>query len=89
MEEKKMITLTLPNGATDEVELLTIFKLNSTQNQYMVYTHNEVDENNLTTIHISRITVKEGKTILEKVENDQVWAEIKSVLKEMIVRGDQ
>ena len=45
MDDKKMITITLENGTTEDVEVLLSFKFNATNKEYLIYTKNETDDN--------------------------------------------
>lgn len=84
MEEKKEImTVTLPDGNKEEVEVLLAFKFNDNNKEYVVYTKNETDENGNVTIYISNV-VREGNIAkLETVSDDNEWTRIKNVLREL------
>ena len=71
MEEKKMITITLENGAKEDVELLLSFKFNDNNKEYVIYTKNETDANGNVTIYVSNVS------------DDNEWARIKDLLREL------
>lgn len=89
MEDKKVITVTQRDGTTKQAEPLATFKLKSNNKNYMIYTYNEVDANDLITLNVSEIVTSENGNVLEAVQTDEEWAEIKSVIKILINRGDQ
>ena len=44
-QDKYTMTTTLPDGTREVVEVLLSFKFNDNNNEYVIYTKNEVDEN--------------------------------------------
>ena len=84
MEEKKEImTVTLPDGNKEEVEVLLAFKFNDNNKEYVVYTKNETDENGNVTIYISNVAREGNVAKLETVSDDNEWTRIKNVLREL------
>ena len=83
MEEKKMITLTLENGAKEEVELLLPFKFNDNNKEYIIYTKNETDENGNVTIYVSNVNRIGEDIILNTISDDNEWSRIKDLLREL------
>lgn len=84
MEEKKeMMTLTLENGTKEEVELLLSFKFNDNNKEYIIYTKNEKDENGNVTIYVSNVTRVGNEATLNTVSDDNEWARIKDLLREL------
>ena len=83
MEEKKMITLTLENGAKEEVELLLSFKFNDNNKEYIIYTKNETDENGNVTIYVSNVTRVLDDITLNTISDDNEWSRIKDLLREL------
>lgn len=83
MEEKKMITLTLENGAKEEVELLLSFKFNDNNKEYIIYTKNETDENGNVTIYVSNVTRVGEDITLNTISDDNEWSRIKDLLREL------
>lgn len=83
MEDKKMMTTVLPDGTKEEVEVLVIFKFNDNNNEYIIYTKNEVDEQGNVTIYISKIDRSANPIVLNTVSDNEEWTKIKSVLREL------
>lgn len=83
MEEKCMMTTVLPDGSREEVEVLLTFKFNDNNNEYIIYTKNEVDEVGNVTIYISRVDRSSGSPVLNTVSDNDEWTRIKSVLREL------
>ncbi len=84
MNEKKDIMITtLPDGTKEEVEVLLSFKFNDNNNEYVIYTKNEVDDNGNVTIYISNVKRGADKITLSTVADDNEWTRIKNVLREL------
>jgi len=84
MNEKKDIMITtLPDGTKEEVEVLLSFKFNDNNNEYVIYTKNEVDDNGNVTIYISNVKREANKITLSTVSDENEWARIKNVLREL------
>ncbi len=83
MEEKKMITITLENGAKEDVELLLSFKFNDNNKEYVIYTKNETDANGNVTIYVSNVTRVGEEITLNTVSDDNEWSRIKDLLREL------
>lgn len=80
-ENKDMMTTTMPDGRKEVVEVLLSFKFNDNNNEYVIYTKNEVDESGNVTIYISNVTKENGNIILNTVADDSEWNRIKDVLR--------
>lgn len=83
MEDKRVISVISENGNEESVEVVTAFKLNDTNQDYIVYTQNEKDENNNITVYVSKIIEEDGVSKLAGIESDEEWTRIKSVLREL------
>ena len=89
MEDKKVITVKQKNGTSKQAEPLATFKLNSTNKNYMVYTYNEIDKKDLITLNVAELVSSENGNVLENIQTDEEWTEIKKVIKALIKRGDK
>ena len=83
IDEKKKMTLTLENGTKEEVELLLSFQFNDNNNEYVIYTKNETDENGNVTIYVSSVTRVNDEVTLGTISDDNEWSRIKDLLREL------
>lgn len=82
--EKKIMSITLPDGSIDEVEVLLVFEFKDNHKEYMVYTKNETDDKGNVTIYVASVQRGENdKLSLSGVDSDEEWARIKDVLREL------
>ena len=84
MNENQKIKLTNPNGSVVEAEVLLYFNLNETGKDYVIYTFNETDQNGMMTIYTSIVTKNNGEYVLSKIEDQNEWAKIKDVMRQVI-----
>ena len=82
-DRKNIMVTTMPDGKTEEVEVLLAFKFNDNNMEYVIYTKNETDENGNVTIYISNVTRNGDNITLTTVADDNEWTRIKNVLREL------
>ncbi len=83
MDDKKKMTILLEDGTKEEVERLISFKFNDNNKEYVIYTKNETDDNGNVTIYVSNITRVGDEITLNTVSDDNEWARIKDLLREL------
>lgn len=86
---KKTIIVLDENGNQTEAEILTIFTLKQNSKNYILYTLNEVDENNMIKIYASILIEKDGMYSFEAIESDEEWTQVKDVMKQMAKAGQE
>lgn len=82
-QNKNTMITTLPDGNKETVEVLLSFKFNDNNNEYVIYTKNEIDENGNVTIYVSRVNRDNDTVVLTTVADDNEWTRIKEVLREL------
>lgn len=88
--DKKIMSIVLPDGSIDEVEVIVSFAFNDTKKEYVVYTKNETDENGNITIYVASINKKSNdEYALGNIETDAEWTRIKEVLRELSKTEDK
>jgi uncharacterized protein YrzB (UPF0473 family) len=89
MEDKKTIIVVEEDGTEKEAEVLAVFNMKSTGKDYILYTLNEVDENNMVKIYASILLEKDGVYSFAVIESDEEWAQVKDVMKQMAKAGQE
>jgi len=87
--EREIITLVNPDGDEVEAEVLVFFKLDSNQKEYLIYTYNEKDKNNMITVYASAFVEEDGKYCLDPIEADDEWEQVKEVMRQTIKVGGE
>lgn len=71
------------NGKENTAEVLLYFRLNSNNNNYILYTLGEVDNQHMETIHASVLVNSEGGYRLENID-DADWDNVKEIMRKII-----
>lgn len=83
MDTKQTLKVKKPNGEEVEAEILLCFELEKTGKKYILYTFNEIDSNDMETIHAAILNETEKGYQLDKIPDDE-WKEVKEVMREVI-----
>lgn len=84
MEDKKKTIIVLDeSGNEKEAEILSAFTIKKYNKNYILYTLNEVDENEMIKIYASELIEKDNMYSLGAIDSDEEWAAVKEVMKEI------
>lgn len=82
-DKKKTIIVLDESGNEKEAEILSAFTVKKYNKNYILYTLNEVDENEMVKIYASELIEKDNMYSLGAIESDEEWAAVKEVMKEV------
>ena len=84
MDDKKKTIIVLDEAGNEkEAEILSAFTVKKYNKNYILYTLNEVDENEMVKIYASELIEKDNMYSLGAIESDEEWAAVKEVMKEV------
>lgn len=83
MEDSKKIIVLDEAGNEKEAEILSAFTINKYNKNYILYTLNEVDENEMVKIYASELVEKDNMYSLGAIESDEEWTAVKEVMKDI------
>lgn len=83
MEQLQKIKVKKSDGTEAEAEVILCFELEKTGNKYILYTFNEVNSQNMETIHASIVKENENGYQLDTMP-DEDWELVKEVMREII-----
>jgi uncharacterized protein YrzB (UPF0473 family) len=83
VKESQKIVVLDQNGQEREAEVISNFKLPDTGKEYIFYTFNEKDENDMVKLYASILIERDGMFSFENIESDEEWAVIKEIMKKM------
>lgn len=84
MDDKKRTIIVLDeSGNEKEAEILSAFSIKKYNKNYILYTLNEVDENEMIKIYASELIEKDNMYSLGAIESDEEWTAVKEVMKEV------
>lgn len=82
-KKRPMFSIMNEKGVDEIVEVIAYFTLNSTNEDYLIYTKNETDKNGNVLVMTSKVLHVNDETV-ELVEvSDAEWIEIKEVMRQM------
>jgi uncharacterized protein YrzB (UPF0473 family) len=87
MDEKKTIIVLDKDGKEKEAEIIFMFEIKETGKNYILYTLNEKDENDMVRIYTSCLIERDGMYSLSTIESDEEWMTIKEVMKKLAQDG--
>ncbi len=84
MDNKKRTIVVLDEAGNEkEAEILSAFTIKKYNKNYILYTLNEVDENEMVKIYASELIEKENMYSLGAIESDEEWTAVKEVMKDV------
>lgn len=89
MEEKQTIVVIDKEGKERQAEVLSVFKIEEFKKEYILYTFNEKDENDMIKIYASTLIEKEDMYSFEAIATPEEWAAIKDIMREMAQSGER
>lgn len=78
MERKIEITNSI--GQKVDAEIITIFKVNETNKDYITYTFNEKTPDNNFKSYTSILRENEGKYFLDPITDESEWEKVKNII---------
>ena len=80
MENKTMFYVINEEGIREDARMLAKYKL-SNGNNYITYTYDEINDNNMIKIYSTGIVVDAGNYSYKEISTDEEWSEIKELMK--------
>ena len=80
---KRTIVVLDESGNEKEAEILSAFTIKKYNKNYILYTLNEVDENEMVKIYASELIEKDNMYSLAAIESDEEWTAVKEVMKDI------
>ena len=82
MEDKKSTIVVIDeSGNEKEAEILRAFTIKKYSKDYILYTLNEIDENEMIKIYASELIKKDNMYSLGAISSDEEWVAVKEVMK--------
>ena len=74
------ITIANPKGQKVVADLLTVFRINETNQDYAIYTFNQKDQNEKIKDYVSRIRIENGEYFFDTITDDKEWELVKDTI---------
>ena len=85
--DARLITVVGEDGKRVDFEVVIDFEFKEDQAEFMVYTRNEIDEDDKVTVYVSAVDRSEETPVLKSM-NDKDWERVKEVLDEITHQPD-
>ena len=87
METKKETFIIVDEtGAKKEARLISLFSLG--EKKYIIYTFDEIDENEMIKLYVSIFVEKDGVYSFENITDDNEWTKVKDVMRQIAKEGN-
>jgi uncharacterized protein YrzB (UPF0473 family) len=83
MEEKQTMVVIDKDGKEREAEVLAVFTIEDYKKDYILYSFNERDENDMIKIYASTLIEKEDMYSFEAISTPEEWESIKDIMREL------
>lgn len=87
--QKERFVIVDESGTNKDAERLSLFKLKDTDKTYIVYTFNEVDENDMIKLYVAILNDKDGVYSLENITDNDEWTKVKDAMRKIAKDGQQ
>ena len=84
----KKVTITNPQGQQAVADVVKVFRIEALNNDYVVYTFNQKDENNNIKDYISRLREENGVYYFDSIEDENEWNTVKNSVIEISKGGE-
>lgn len=80
----KKVLITNSQGQQIQADVITSFTLNENHNDYIVYTFNEKNGDNIKT-YVSRLREENGDYYFDSISNEDEWAKVREAIIEQVI----
>ena len=85
--EKEKFVIVDESGTKKDAERLSLFKLKDSEKTYIVYTFNEIDENDMIKLYVAILNDKDGVYSLENITDNEEWTKVKDAMRKIAKEG--
>lgn len=87
--EREKFVIVDEKGEKKDAERLSLFKLKNNSKTYIVYTFNEVDENDMIKLYVAIFNDKDGVYSLDNITDSDEWTKVKDAMRKIAKDGQQ
>ena len=85
--QKEKFVIVDENGVKKDAERLSLFRLKDAEKTYIVYTFNEIDENEMIKLYVAILNDKDGVYSLENINDNEEWTKVKDAMRKIAKDG--
>ena len=87
--QKEKFVVVDESGTKKDAERVSLFKLKDVEKTYIVYTFNEVDENDMIKLYVAILNDNDGVYSLENISDNDEWTKVKDAMRKIAKDGQQ
>lgn len=87
--QKEKFVVIDETGTKKDAERISLFKLKDSDKTYIVYSFNEVDDNDMMKLYVAILNEKDGVYQLENITDNDEWTKIKDAMRKIAKDGQQ
>lgn len=85
--QKEKFVIVDEAGTKKDAERLSLFRLKDSEKTYIVYTFNEVDDNDMIKLYVAILNDKDGVYSLENITDNDEWTNVKNAMRKIAKEG--
>ncbi|MBR2712207.1 MAG: DUF1292 domain-containing protein [Bacilli bacterium] len=78
------VTIVNPKGQKVVADLISVFRVDETNQDYAIYTFNQKDQNNKIKDYVSRVRIENGMYYFDTITDNNEWEIVKGIISEMM-----
>ena len=87
--QKEKFVVIDETGTKKDAERVSLFKLKENDKTYIVYSFNEIDDNDMMKLYVAILNDKDGVYQLENITDNDEWTKVKDAMRKIAKDGQQ
>lgn len=87
--QKEEFVVVDESGTKKDAQRISLFKLKDSDKNYIVYSFNEVDDNDMIKLYVAILNEKDGVYQLENITDNDEWTKVKDAMRKIAKDGQQ
>lgn len=79
----RKVTITNAEGKSVVGDIVTILRIKDLNNDYIVYTFNQKDDNGNVKDYVSRLRAENGKYYFDSIDDSNEWEKVKKTIEDL------
>lgn len=79
----RKVTIVNPKGQKVVADLVSVFRIEETNQDYAIYTFNQKDQNEKIKDYVSRIRIENGEYFFDTITDEKEWEMVKNIISKM------
>ena len=85
----RKVTITNDQGQSVVADVLTAFKVDGFDSEYIIYTFNQKENDGNIKTYVSKVRTENNETYFDAIEDENEWEKVKEAISNLGKDGDQ